>query len=930
MDAERRQRIQNICDAALRCAASQRTAFLKVACSGDEELRQEVESLIARQCSETGAQAVAAQPVTAEAESSLLGKQIGNYQVLSFIGEGGQAKVYRARDKMLGREAAIKVLPEELSASPQIMSRLEKEACLASSLNHPNIITIYGIHRADANLFIAMELVDGRTLHEVLGDGPMPIPTVLDVAAQIAAGLSKAHEAGIVHRDLKSRNVMINKDGIVKILDFGLGKVTIPLGQLTDQMQTAVSTKSESGFGAIIGTVNYMSPQQASGYPLDFHSDQFSFGVLLYELITGKLPFERATAAQTLASIIEDEPEAVSKLNPRAPAALRRIVERCLSKNPENRYASTSDLARELRELRDTLIKKPLPFRLRKIWLGLLLIAVLLAGVFSQFTPRLQKAYRTLFSLTPREIHLAVLPFANVGNDPANQAFCVGMADFLTNQLSQLEQFQENLSIVPASEVLNGKITSVHDARKMFGVTMAITGSVQRASNQVRLAINLVDATNLRQIGGRWINAEARDITVLQAEVLLVAADLIEMKLTRQAKTVLAAGATEKPGAYEFYLKGLGYLQQYGVIDNIDKAIGLFKSALAEDPKYALAHAALGEAYWRKYGLTKEAQWAEEATRSCETALKFDDTLAPVVITLGIIEAGTGRYEEAVQNLKKAQALNPANPDAYRELGKAYFALGKLKDAEATFKQAIAVQPKLWSSHNALGGFYFHQGRYREAELEYRKILEINPDNETANGNLGAMYFQQKRYEEAAAMFQRIAAAKPDDSAYSNLGVVYFYLGRYSDAARAMERATKLNDKTSLYWFNLASAYQWSPGEREKARAAFARAAELAEQEIRINPRDAALIMRQADCYSNLNQPKRSRGLLRQALALASDDVEIMSQAANVYEQLGDRAQALEWIDKAIRHGYSMDLIERSPTLAQLRADPRFQELRSH
>ncbi len=903
-------------------------AFLREACSGDEELLQEVQSLFARQDSETPTWESDGGERVRFAGPSLVGKQIGDYQILSLIGEGGQARVYRARDTMLGREAAIKVLPGEFSANLQIMSRLEKEACLASSLNHPNIVTIYGIHRSDATLFIAMELIDGKTLHEALSAGPMKMPTVLDLACQVTAGLSKAHEAGIVHRDLKSRNVMINKDGIAKILDFGLGKLELPPSQSTPGKLAAATDQSGTELGTIVGTVNYMSPQQASGQPVDFRSDQFSFGVLLYEMTTGRLPFERPTTAQTLASIIESKPEPISKLNPEAPAALQVIAERCLEKNPENRYAATGDLARELRELHDIILEKQRPGRLRKIWLGLLLIMVLVAGIVSQFIPGVQKTYQSWFSMTPAELHIVVLPFSNVGNDPANQAFCDGMVGFLTTKLIHLQQFRENLSIISASEVLSEGISSVRAARKAFGINMAITGTVQRIANRVHLVIYLVDAKTLRPLDERTIEAEVRDIEALQNGVLEEVADLLEMKLTRRARVVLAAGDTDQPGAYEFYIEGRGYLQHFTVIDDINKAISHFERALAEDPKYALAHAGLGEAYWRKYNLTKEAQWAVAAKRSCETALRYDSDLPQVAITLGIIEAGTGRYEEAVQTLQKARDRDPANPDAYRELGKAYAAMGKLGDAEFAFKKAIALQPQFWSSLNALGGFYFHQGRYREAEVEYRRILEIAPDNSYAHNNLAAMYFQQKQYAKAAEMFEWLAATKPGDAVYSNLGTVYFYLKRYSDAARAMERATELNDKSSKYWYNLASAYYWAPGERAKARSAFSRAAELTEQELLINPRDAELIIRLADCYSNLSQPKRSRALLRQALSLAPNDVEIMSEAAIVYEQLGDRAKALEWIGKALRQGYSSDLVERSPSLSQLRADPRFRELR--
>jgi serine/threonine-protein kinase len=446
--------------------------------------------------------------------------------------------------------------------------------------------------------------------------------------------------------------------------------------------------------------------------------------------------------------------------------------------------------------------------------------------------------------------------------------------------------------------------------------------------NRIRLTINLVDALTLRQLDARIVDTETHDITVLQDGVVLEMADMLEMKLPAQAKQALAAGNTREPDAYQFYMQGRGYLQRYERPENVETAIDLFRRALAQDPKYAQAYAGLGEACWRKFELTRDPQWAEQATRNCKTAIQLNDTLASIAVTLGMIETGTGQHEQAIARLQHALVLDPLNPDAYRELGKAYQASGKPQEAEATFKKAIEVQPRFWGSHNELGKLYFRSGRYHEAEKEFRRILELIPDNTVAYLNLGAMYFQQKRYEEALAMFQRLAAIKPSVSVYSNLGTVYFSLGRYSDSARAMEQALKLNDRASKYWYNLASAYQWAPGEREHAPAAFARAAELAEQELRVNPKDPDLLIRLADCYSQLKQPERGREMLARAVALAPHDVEVTYQAAVVYEQLGDRKRALEWLDKAVQQGYSRDLIERSPTLAQLRADPRFEALR--
>jgi serine/threonine-protein kinase len=407
---------------------------------------------------------------------------------------------------------------------------------------------------------------------------------------------------------------------------------------------------------------------------------------------------------------------------------------------------------------------------------------------------------------------------------------------------------------------------------------------------------------------------------------VLEVAELLDVKLSSQAKQVLAIGGTTVPSAYEYYMQGRGYLQRYEVAQNLETAISLFNLALGQDHRYALAEAGLGEAYWRKYEQTKDTQWAEQAKKSSAAAIGLNDKLAQVYVTLGMIHTGTGRYEEASQNLQKALALDPINSDAYRELAKTYQSMGKLKDAESTYMNAIAVRPGYWGTHNELGGFYYHLGRYAEAEKQFRTVVELTPDNARGYSNLGVIAYSQNRYEEAAKMYEKSVAIKPSGSAYSNLGTVYYTLGQYAEAAQYYEKAIQMNGRNSLWWHNLATAYQWSHNP-EKARTAFQRTAELIEEQLRVNPRDAGLLIWRADAYSNLNQTQRARELLRQALALSPDDVSDMFQASVVYEQLGDRKLALQWIARAIKGGFSRDLIEREPTLAQLRLDPRFQAL---
>jgi len=280
------------------------------------------------------------------------GSRLGPYEILSPLGAGGMGEVYKARDTRLSREVAVKVLPADLSGDADRRARFEQEARSASALNHPNIVTLYDIGTQDGALFIAMEMVEGRSLRELMAGGSLPVRKLLDISVQMADGLAKAHSAGIVHRDLKPENVMVTRDGVAKILDFGLAKTT---STTSDREASQLATETGTSPGVVLGTVGYMSPEQAAAQPLDFRSDQFAFGSILYEMATGKRAFQRATGVETMSAIIREEPEPVARANPSAPAPLRWIVERCLAKDPEDRYASTRDLARDLASVRDHL-----------------------------------------------------------------------------------------------------------------------------------------------------------------------------------------------------------------------------------------------------------------------------------------------------------------------------------------------------------------------------------------------------------------------------------------------------------------------------------------------------------------------------------------------------------------------------------------------
>lgn len=912
--------VKRILASTLERESSERSAYLDQACT-DPSLRQEVESLIAAhaQTDSNFLEGPAADRAAIECAVKL-----GSYEIIEPLGAGGMGVVYRAKDSKLPREVALKILPPKFATNADALVRFRREAEMLASLSHPNIVTIYEIGQEDDTVYIAMEFVDGRVLSDVLSAGRMPIEGVFDIAMQIATGLAFAHRSHIVHRDLKPKNVVIRKDGIVKILDFGLSKLAPDASRPLMEQSTELT-----GPATILGTVDYMSPQQAAGLPVDFRSDQFSFGSVLYEMATGSKPFHRGTAAQTLAAIIEDKPAPATSLNRKVTPALDAVIHRCLRKDPAERYASTDELVRELKEKREQFHSSGLLRPPRRLLAPLIAFTCLLVvGGIWAIAPHLPERIHLWPSLvqTATTKQLAVLPFKNVGNNPANEAFCDGLVEIMSSKLSELQQFHKTLRVVPASDVLQEGIVSVREARETFGVNLVITGSIQRADNRVRMTINLVDPQDLRQLKSKTIDTETRDLSTLQDGVVFEAAELLDVKLTSEAKEVLTVGGTTVPDAYQYYTQGRGYLGRYEMVQNLDTAISLFKLALKRDPQYALAEAGLGEAYWRKYELSKETRWVDEARKSSEAALKLNDKLAEVYITFGMIHSGTGRYDQAIQDFHEALALEPINPDVYRGLAKTYQGMGRINDAESTYLRAIAVRPTYWGFHNDLGGLYFRLGRYADAKKQFQSIVELTPDNARGYNNLGAVAVAQKHYEDAAKLFERANAIKPTDSALSNLGTIYYTMGQYSMAIRYYKQAIEMNGGEAQYWHNLAAAYQRTD-ESQKARAAFRRTTELAEKERSVNPRDAAVLLLLADAYSNLDQPQRARKLLERGLALAPNDVFNMFQASVIFERLGNRKLALQWLDKAIKGGFSRDLIEKEPSFAQLRLDPRYKHL---
>ncbi len=832
--------------------------------------------------------------------------------------------VYKAWDLKLKRTVALKLLAPGLAGEPEVRARFIKEAQAASAIDHTNICTIHEIERdRHGKWFIAMAYYEGELLKEKIKRGPLKLEEVIDITLQVAQGLAKAHEQGIIHRDIKPANIIITTDGKAKILDFGVAKLA---------GQTRLTK-----IGVAPGTVAYMSPEQAAGEEVDPSTDIWSLGVVLYEMVTGQLPFKGGSEQVGSYSIQKSG----------FPESLQKIMDKALKKDKNFRYKSSAELVADLEKVKESMesgeqiLPKPKKldrygkwsFRifLHKISFPLggtvIMLLILLLLPWSRDFVKRFLGMRT-FALAE---NLVILPFTNAGSDPNNQALCDGLGETVNRKLSQLEKWEASLRVVPVSDVRYYNVYGAEEARKIFGATLAVSGNVERMGNGVRLTLELVDTKSkrlkpLRSAVAYYTMANA---AALPDWTVRKMAEMLKIELSPQALQELAKGGSSNSSASLFYLRVRGHLQRSGNAGNLDMAIALFERALGEDPLYALAYAGLGEAYWRRYQIAKESRWKQLAVDNCFRAVQLDEQLVSAHLNLGVIYAGGGRYPNAIGEFQKALILDSLNVEAYRGLANAYQNSGQNSQAESTYLKAIKARPNYPAGYSHLGAFYRREGRYEDAATQFERVVEFAPENYRAYNNLGALYLDLDRPADAEGMFKRSLEIQPDYSAaYSNLGSLYFFeVARYAEAARTYEKARNVDSSDYRVWGNLASAYYWAPGETAKAHAAYLRAARMAEERRKANPQDAALLSHLANYYAMLGNRGRAFPLLEQSLALAPGDPDVMARAGGTYEQLGQREKALEWIGEALKKGFSLKNLTQWPGLNNLRKDARFLRL---